>query len=111
MQDCTFPSIGASFKKWGYCTPILPKCQAHPKTSKNQNKKNPKIQRLSDYQIDMVVYGGRPLVARLSWLGALNSKMFSSSCPHIFAHVVNSCWLAPAHACPAQTSSKIFKYP
>jgi hypothetical protein len=31
--------------------------------------------------------------------------------PKIFAHVVNSCWLAPAHARLAQTSPKNFKHP
>jgi hypothetical protein len=35
----------------------------------------------------------------------------SLSYPPFFAHVVNSCSLAPAHACPIQTSPKIFKHP
>jgi hypothetical protein len=46
--------------------------------------------------------------------GALNppfAKKISSSYLAFFAHVVNSCWLAPAHARPAQISSKNFKHP
>jgi hypothetical protein len=35
MEHLTLPSVGASFKKWGCCTPILPKALAHsPKLSK-----------------------------------------------------------------------------
>jgi hypothetical protein len=29
MEHLTLPSVGASFKKWGCCTPILPKALAH----------------------------------------------------------------------------------
>jgi hypothetical protein len=29
MEDLTLPSVGASFKKWGCCTSILPKGLAH----------------------------------------------------------------------------------
>jgi hypothetical protein len=29
MEDSTLPSVGASFKKWGCCIPILPKTLAH----------------------------------------------------------------------------------
>jgi hypothetical protein len=29
LEDLALPSVGASFKKWGRCTPILPKAQAH----------------------------------------------------------------------------------
>jgi hypothetical protein len=40
MEDLALPSVRASFKKWGHCTPILPKCQEVPHNSKkkNQNK-------------------------------------------------------------------------
>jgi hypothetical protein len=31
-------------------------------------------------------------------------EIFFSSCPPLFVQLVNSCWLAPAHARPAQTS-------
>jgi hypothetical protein len=34
-----------------------------------------------------------------------------SSCPHFWAHVVNSSSMALAHAHPARTSPKIFKHP
>jgi hypothetical protein len=36
---------------------------------------------------------------------------FFLSCPPLFAQVVNSCWLVPAHARPAQSSPKNFKHP
>jgi hypothetical protein len=29
MEHLTLPSVGASFKKWGCCTPILPKALTH----------------------------------------------------------------------------------
>jgi hypothetical protein len=35
----------------------------------------------------------------------------SSSCPHFWAHMVNSYWLTPALACPTQASPKIFISP
>jgi hypothetical protein len=41
-KDFTLQSVGASFKKWESCTPILPKCQAHP----HNTKKAKKIQKL-----------------------------------------------------------------
>jgi hypothetical protein len=34
-----------------------------------------------------------------------------SCCPPFGANVVNSCWLATTHACPAQTSIQMFKHP
>jgi hypothetical protein len=34
MEHLTLPSVGASFKKWGCCTPILPKALAILQTSK-----------------------------------------------------------------------------
>jgi hypothetical protein len=53
--------------------------------------------------------GCPPLLARCPKLPPC--KKNSSSYPHIFAQVVNSCWLATAHVHPAQTSPKIFKHP
>jgi hypothetical protein len=29
LEELPLPSVGASFKKWGSCTPILPKALAH----------------------------------------------------------------------------------
>jgi hypothetical protein len=46
MEDFTLPSVGARFKKWECCTPILPKCQAHPQTSLEYFKKFKKIQKI-----------------------------------------------------------------
>ena len=75
-----------------------------------------------------ILIGPCPTVARFSWPASLSrsisgrspllggcpklplAKKNSSSCPHIFPHVVNSCWLALVHACPTQTSPKIFKH-
>jgi hypothetical protein len=48
------------------------------------------------------------MVARLSYVGAPLHNFLSSSCPHLFAHVVNSCWLAPIHAHSTQTSPKFW---
>jgi hypothetical protein len=43
MEDLTLPSIGASFKKWGCCKPILPKGLAHsPNFSKKIEEKKKK---------------------------------------------------------------------
>jgi hypothetical protein len=39
MEDFTLPSVGASFKKWGCCTPILLRCQAHLHNTKKKGKK------------------------------------------------------------------------
>jgi hypothetical protein len=38
MEDLTLPSVGASFKKWGCCTPILPKTLAHYPNFQNSKK-------------------------------------------------------------------------
>jgi hypothetical protein len=42
MEDFTLPSVGASFKKWECCTPILPKSHAHLHNTKKSGK-NAKI--------------------------------------------------------------------
>jgi hypothetical protein len=45
MEHLTLPSVGASFKKWGCCTPILSKALAHSpnfQIIKIQNSKNSK---------------------------------------------------------------------
>jgi hypothetical protein len=34
MQEFTLPNVGARFKKWGCCKPILSKSQAHPQKYK-----------------------------------------------------------------------------
>jgi hypothetical protein len=43
MEDFTLPNVGASFKKWECCTPIVPKCQAHLYNTKNKMKNIPKM--------------------------------------------------------------------
>jgi hypothetical protein len=47
MEDLTLPSVGASFKKWGCCTPIFPKALAHflnfPKKHLKEYKKFKKM--------------------------------------------------------------------
>jgi hypothetical protein len=43
MEEFTLPSVGASFKKWECCTPILPECQAHFHNTKKKSEKNSKI--------------------------------------------------------------------
>jgi hypothetical protein len=43
--------------------------------------------------------------------GGDRDPLSSSLLPPIFLHMVNSSSLAPAHACPAQTSPKNFKHP
>jgi hypothetical protein len=44
MDDFTLPSVGASFKKWKFCTPILPKGMAQ--SSNFSKKKFKKIQNI-----------------------------------------------------------------
>jgi hypothetical protein len=63
------------------------------------NKKCQKITKKEGYSPQFVRQ--RAAVARQPSAGALTwpSQIFpTSSCPQIFAHVVNSCWLAPVHA-------------
>jgi hypothetical protein len=43
LEHFTFPIVGARFKKWNCCTPIFPKCQAHPHNTKKKVEKNAKI--------------------------------------------------------------------
>jgi hypothetical protein len=42
MRNGRFNTSKCSFKKWRYCTYILPKTLAHFPTSKNKNSKNSK---------------------------------------------------------------------
>jgi hypothetical protein len=55
----------------------------------------------------------RPTVARRPGQGwpAPFFLNFFLSYPPLFAQVVNSCWLVPAHARPTQSSPKNFKHP
>jgi hypothetical protein len=39
MEHLTLPSVGASFKKWGCCTPIFPKAHSSNFPKKNSKKK------------------------------------------------------------------------
>jgi hypothetical protein len=108
MEDLTLPSVGASFKKWGHCTPILPKALAH---SLNFPNKKIKIKKEKKKGIVRTRPGFGPSpMARCPSLNLCNF-IFYSSCPPFFAHVVNSWWLAPAHARPTQTLPKNFKHP
>jgi hypothetical protein len=44
MEDSTLPSVGASFKKWGCCTPFFQNAGKFLITPKKKNqKKNQKI--------------------------------------------------------------------
>jgi hypothetical protein len=43
MEDFTLPNVGVGFKKWRSCTPILPKCQAHPHNTQKKWKKMKKL--------------------------------------------------------------------
>jgi hypothetical protein len=54
-----FQDVGASFKKWECCTPILPKCQAHLHNAKKKGKKNPILPKK----------GGQPTVFQTAGLG------------------------------------------
>jgi hypothetical protein len=46
MEHLILPSVGVSFKKWGCCTPILPKALAHfPNFQKKKDQKNKTISR------------------------------------------------------------------
>jgi hypothetical protein len=54
MDDFTLPSVGASFKKWKFCTPILPKGMAQ---SSNFSKK--KFKKIQNIQKKGPVWHGR----------------------------------------------------
>jgi hypothetical protein len=46
MEDFTLPSVRASFKRWGCCTPILPNPKPIlklPYNTKKKSEKNSKI--------------------------------------------------------------------
>jgi hypothetical protein len=49
MEHLTVPSVGAKFKKWGCCTPILPKALAH---SPNFPKKLKRIKNFKNKGIE-----------------------------------------------------------
>jgi hypothetical protein len=87
-----------------------------PQTSKKINFKNKKISKkkgLPGLSRCRPAADKQPLVAAQPWAEArqpffLNLFFF---CPPLFVQVVNSCWLAPSHACPGQTLPKNFKQP
>jgi hypothetical protein len=56
---------------------------------------------------------GKVKKTREETLKGLFSNLFISCicCPPFWANVVNSCWLAPTHALPVQTSLNFFVYP
>jgi hypothetical protein len=61
----------------------------------------------------LAVFDQQSLTApmRVPLYSTLPASYFLPLCLQIFPHVVNTSSLAPAHACPAQTSSKNFKHP
>jgi hypothetical protein len=50
MEHLTLPSVGASFKKWRCCTPILPKALAHSPNFPKENFKKIKKFKKKDCQ-------------------------------------------------------------
>jgi hypothetical protein len=87
------------------------KVQVYSKFSKNNLKKN---------KISMLHEGGKISPSQVSrqgskvWRGNSQRaflKILYSYCPPFWADVVNSCWLALAHACPTHTSPQNFKHP
>jgi hypothetical protein len=90
------------------------KVQVYSKFRRKKNSKKKNCQNLSKHQ---PASGGRPLVAGRprvdAWTGSacLFKKNFLYLLPPFFAQLVNSCWLAPAHARPGQTLPKNFKHP
>jgi hypothetical protein len=111
MKLLILPNVGASFKKWGCCIPILFKALAHfSKLPKINFKKIKKIQKKSG----SLAYLGVDPPAAGQHLDRPDCPFFLNfffSCLPLFAQVVNSCWLAPAHAHPGQTLPKNFKHP
>jgi hypothetical protein len=102
MEDFTLPSVGTRFKKWECYTSILPKCQAHPQnfviTPKIKFKFKLKIGKNGGYRgsnPQLLDYGLRSPTSPIR-VPLTKSPFFLL--PTFFAHVVNSCWLAPAHA-------------
>jgi hypothetical protein len=86
MQDFALPNVGASIKK------------------------NKKIQQYNTVQGS--IQGRRATAGR--HLDSVILPIFFGfffTCPPLFVEVVNSCWLAPAHARPGQTLPKKFKHP
>jgi hypothetical protein len=116
MKNGTFNTSKCKGKlqKMGCYTPILPKALAH---SPNFQKKNFKISKFQKKMDSLVLSKCQPAVARWprvnAWTGpdCFFFLIVLISCPPLFAQVVNSYWLAPAHGHPAQTSPKNFKHP
>jgi hypothetical protein len=114
LEELALPSVRASFKKWGYCTPILPKALAHfPNFQKFFFFKLKNFKKLGTArQAEASIYGrpatsGRLLAAgqRLSLSSYIHfSRIFFSSYPPLFVQVVISFSFTTAHARPAQAS-------
>jgi hypothetical protein len=72
MEDVTLPSVGASFKKWVCCTPILPKALAHFLNfqKKISKKKISKKLKQSSVEGQASIRGRRATVGRRPRTGA-----------------------------------------
>jgi hypothetical protein len=103
MEDFTLPSVGAMFKKWECCTPILPKCHIHPhNTNKKKVNKNPNIAKkkgVAEKACSLADYGPRSVGNRWS---SPNSGPSTSGhppvvrgCPKLLA--AKKILLPPAH--------------
>jgi hypothetical protein len=95
LEELALPSVGASFKKWGCCTPILPKAKLLGPFSKLPKIYFFKIKKFQKNWDNRIVWTCRAVPIFFE---------FFSSCPPLFAQVVNSFSLAATHAHPAQTS-------
>jgi hypothetical protein len=115
MEDLTLPSVGATFKKWGCCTPTLPKCHDVPHNSKRKQKKKSKKLKIVMRQWDRLVVARWPCTGPILFflppLSFLLPPPFFLLHPPLLDILVNSTSLAPTHARPAQTSPKNFKHP
>jgi hypothetical protein len=96
MEHLTLPSVGASFKKWRCCTPILPKALAHssklPQKNKFKNKKNSKKKGQSGLSRYRPMAGGRLRVD--TWIGQIASFFLNFFSPIL--HFLRK-WSTPSH--------------
>jgi hypothetical protein len=68
--------------------------------TQKKGEKNAKTTKKGGPAYSLLDFGPQPAGECWSLAGRVQ-KNSPSSCPHFFAHVVNSYWLAPAHACLA----------
>jgi hypothetical protein len=110
MEEITLPSVGAMLKNGSAMYLSSQNVRPIPKLLRNTKikikikinifwKKGVAVKKATCSLLDCRLRSPA-LLAQVPVIPPLQNSP-SSSCPHLWAHVVNSCWLAPALARPA----------